>query len=117
MRVGAVRALVFAVTVLAACGGGAPKEPTITKEQQAGMCRPAVDRLVALLLRGETGSVPLADRIRGALFERCTTDRWGADATDCFARLELIDQAEHCATYLTVPQRDGFQQAIEGAAR
>ncbi|HLL22639.1 MAG TPA: hypothetical protein VK427_10930, partial [Kofleriaceae bacterium] len=64
-----------------------------------------------------TGSVPLADQLRGALFERCTIDKWGADATDCFQRLRRIDEAEGCAKFLTVPQRDGFQQAIESAAR
>lgn len=105
-----------ALALLVACSS-TPKEPTITKEQQAAMCRPAIDHLVALMTSGETGGVPMADRIRSALFERCTVDKWGADATQCFAQLASIDQAQTCAKYLTIPQRDGFQQAIEGAAR
>lgn len=108
--------LVTALALLVACSR-TPKEPTITKEQQEGMCRPAIDHLVELLTSEQTGGVPMADRIRNALFERCTADKWGADATTCFAKLATIDQAEGCARYLTVPQRDGFQQAIEGAAR
>ncbi len=103
------------ILVLAACSS-TPKEPTITKEQQQTNCRAPIDHLVALLMRGETGSVPLTDRLRTALFERCTTDKWGADALQCFGKIQLIDEAEGCAKYLTVPQRDGFQQAVEAAA-
>lgn len=101
---------------LVACGSSTPKEPTLTKEQQTNLCRPSIDHLVAILLRGETGSVPLAEKIRTALLDRCVTDKWGQDAIDCFRKVELIDQSEGCAKYLTIPQRDGFQQAIEGAA-
>ena len=104
--------LVFVV----ACSS-TPKEPTITKEQQAGWCRPAVDHLIELLTSSDTSGVGMADRIRTALFDKCTVDKWGKDATDCFGKLETIDKAADCAKYLTVPQRDGFQQAIEGAAR
>ena len=110
-----MRALV--IMFLVACGSSTPKEPTITKEQQAAFCRPAVDHLVELMTSGDTGGVPMADRIRTALFDRCTIDKWGQDATDCFAKLATIDQADTCARFLTVPQRDGFQQAVEGAAR
>lgn len=94
-----------------------PKEPTLTKEQQQDLCRPATDHLVELLTSEDTGGVPMADRLRTALFEHCSTDRWGADAVQCFRALQTIDKADGCAKYLTVPQRDGFQQAIEGAAR
>jgi hypothetical protein len=102
--------------VLVACSS-TPKEPTITKEQQAGWCRPSVDHLIELLTSSDTGGVGMADRIRTALFEKCTVDKWGKDATDCFAKIATIDKAADCAKYLTVPQRDGFQQAIEGSAR
>ena len=104
------------VLALVACSS-TPKEPTITKEQQEGMCRPAIERIVELLTSRDTGGVPMAQRIRTALLERCNADKWGADATQCFAKLATIDDAERCASFLTVPQRDGFQQAIEGAAR
>ena|SRR5687768_7374595 len=104
------------VLAIAACSQ-TPKEPTITKEQQAGWCRPSVDHLVGLLMSGDTGGVPMADRIRTALFERCTVDLWGKDAIDCFGKITTIDKAEGCAKFLTIPQRDGFQQAIEGSAR
>jgi len=106
----------LALLIVAACSS-TPKEPTITKEQQESMCRPATSHLVALLTGSETGGVPMADQLRRALFERCTVERWGADATTCFTRLETVAAAEGCAKYLTVPQRDGFQQAIEGVAR
>ncbi|MBA3501913.1 MAG: hypothetical protein M4D80_12225 [Myxococcota bacterium] len=105
--------LVRASLVLVACSS-TPKEPTITKEQQTGMCKPAIDRLGALIGGGDA---PLAQQIRGALMDRCMNDKWGLDATDCFTKLPTIDKAADCAKYLTVPQRDGFQQAVEGTAR
>ena len=105
------------LVMLVACGAGAPKEQTLSKEQQAKNCRVAVDHLVELMTSGDTGGVPMADRIRTALFDRCTVDKWGVDATQCFATISTIDKAETCARFLTVPQRDGFQQAVEGAAR
>jgi hypothetical protein len=101
------------VLVLAACSS-TPKEPTITKEQQTAMCSPAIDRMGALVGGGDA---PLAQQIRGALMERCMLDKWGADATTCFAKLPTIDKAADCAKYLTIPQRDGFQQAVESATR
>ena len=107
--------LVIAI-LLVGCSS-TPKQETLTKEQQSVNCRPAIDHLVAIMLRGETGSVPLAEQLRTALFDRCTNDTWGADATTCFQRIKLIDQAEGCAKYLTIPQRDAFQQAIESVAR
>lgn len=103
--------------LVVACGGGTPKEPTITKEEQLTLCRPAVEHVVDLLTRGDTAGVPMAARIRTALLDRCSGDKWGADAMTCFSKIETIDQAEGCAKYLTIPQRDGFQQAIESAAR
>lgn len=106
----------LALILLAACSS-TPKEPTITKEQQTNMCRPAVDHLVAIMLRGETGSVPLAEQLRTALFDRCVQDKWGEDATTCFRSIRLIDDSSGCARFLTVPQRDGFEQAIESVAR
>jgi hypothetical protein len=105
------------LVLLVACGGGTPKEPTITTEQQTTLCRPSVEKLVDLIARGDTGGVPLAARIRTNLLARCIDDKWGQDALDCFRRLETIEQAEGCAKYLTIPQRDGFQQAIESAAQ
>jgi len=108
--------LVAILVVVVACSA-TPKEPTITKEQQTTMCRPSIDHVVALLTSGETGGVPLADRIRTSLLDRCIADKWGADAIDCFGKLATIDNAGGCASYLTIPQRDGFQQAVEGAAR
>jgi hypothetical protein len=111
-----MRHLVVIFIALVACSS-TPKEPTLTKEQQQTLCRPATDHLVELLTGEQTGGVPMADRLRAALFDRCSADRWGADATRCFQTLPSIDKADGCAKYLTVPQRDGFQQAIEGAAR
>ena len=102
--------------MLIACSS-TPKEPTLTPKQQGDLCRPAVDHLVEVLTSGSTGDVPMAARIRTALQERCTVDKWGADAVDCFLKLQAVDKADGCARFLTVPQRDGFQQAIEGAAR
>lgn len=81
------------------------------------MCRPAVQHLVDLVTSGETGGVPMAEQLRTALLDHCTVDKWGGDAITCFQNLAAIDKADTCAKYLTVPQRDGFQQAIEGAAR
>jgi hypothetical protein len=106
------------VILLAGCPASTtPKEPTITKEQQTNDCQPPVNNLVGILMRGETANVPMADKLRSALLERCIADLWGKDAMDCFGKLQTIDQAEGCAKYLTVPQRDGFQQAIENATR
>ena len=105
------------VLLLVACGGGTPKEATITKEQQTTLCRPSVEHVVDMISRGDTGGVPLAARIRTNLLARCIEDRWGQDALDCFGKIETIDQSEGCAKYLTIPQRDGFQQAIESAAQ
>jgi hypothetical protein len=99
--------------VLVACSS-TPKEPTITKEQQTKLCGPAIDRLGALIGGGDA---PLAVQIRTALLDHCVADKWGADALDCFTKLPTIDKADACAKYLTIPQRDGFQQAVEGAAR
>lgn len=107
--------LVIAI-LLVGCSS-TPKQETVTKEEQTASCRPAIDHLVAIMLRGQGGSVPLAEQLRTALFDRCTSDQWGADATTCFQRIKLIDQAGDCAKYLTIPQRDGFQQAIESVAR
>ena len=104
-----------ALILLVACSA-TPKQPTITKEQQAAMCRPSVEHVVDMLTRGVTGGVPMAARIRTALLERCIDDKWGEDAMRCFGKLETIEQAEGCAKYLTIPQRDGFQHAIERAA-
>ena len=103
--------LVRAALVLTACSS-TPKEATITKEQQTAACRPAIGRLRALIGGGDA---PIAQQIRGALMDRCVADKWGADATSCFTQLPTIDKAADCAKYLTIPQRDGFQQAIEGA--
>lgn len=100
---------------IAACSA-TPKEPTITKEQQAVRCRPAIEHVVTLLT-GRGPRPPMAARIRTALLERCTGDLWGEDAIACFGALTSIEGADRCATYLTIPQRDGFQAAIEGAAR
>jgi hypothetical protein len=94
-----------------------PKEPVIPKEKYEQMCRPSVQHLVDLITTGETGGVALADKIRTALFDRCVNDKWGPDAITCFEHLATIDKASTCAQYLTVPQRDGFQQAIEEASR
>ena len=104
------------VVFLFACSS-TPKEPTIPKEKQEANCRPPVGHLVELVTAGETGSVPMAEKLRTALFDRCVADLWGADALQCFQTLETIDKADGCAKYLTIPQRDGFQQAIEGAMR
>lgn len=104
----------LALVTFAACAS-TPKKAT--KQQQAKMCRPAIDHLVQLMTNGQTGSVPMAEQIRAALFERCAVDQWGGDAAQCFATIATIETAESCARYLTIPQRDGFQQAIEGAAR
>jgi hypothetical protein len=101
---------------LVACSS-TPKEPTLTIEQQQKLCRPSTDHLVELLTGSSTGGVPMADRLRTALYDRCANDRWGTDAIDCFRALQTVEAADGCAKYLTVPQRDGFQQAIEGAAR
>ena len=101
---------------LVACSS-TPKEPTLTKEQQTTQCRPAVEHVVDMIARGDTAGVPLAARIRTALLDRCIGDNWGADATACFGRIETIEQSEGCAKYLTIPQRDGFQAAIENASR
>lgn len=103
--------------LLVACGGGTPKETTLTEEQQTALCKPSVERLVDLIARGDTGGVPLAARIRTNLLARCIDDRWGAEAIACFGKVETIDQSGDCAKYLTIPQRDGFQQAIESAAQ
>jgi len=108
--------LVALVLVLVACSS-TPKQPTLTTEQQTASCRPSIDHVVELLTSGETGGVPMAERIRTSLLDRCIADKWGADAVDCFGKLATIDHAEGCAKYLTIPQRDGFQQAVEGAAR
>lgn len=102
--------------VLVGCSS-TPKEPTITKEKQTGLCRPSVEHVVDMLARGDTGGVPLAARIRTNLLARCIDDKWGVDALDCFGKIETIEQSESCAKYLTIPQRDGFQQAIESAAQ
>lgn len=91
-----------------------PKEPTITKEKQTANCGPAIDRLGALIGGGDA---PFAQQLRGALLDRCISDKWGVDAIDCFTKLPTIDKAADCAKYLTIPQRDGFQAAIEGATR
>ena len=107
---------VLIAILLAGCSS-TPKQETMTKEELTANCRPAIDHLVAIMLRGETGSVPLAEQLRSALFERCTIDKWSGDATTCFQRIKLIDQAGDCAKYLTIPQRDAFQQAIESVAR
>jgi hypothetical protein len=104
------------ILMLVACSG-TPKEPTLTPKQQGDLCRPSIDHLVEIMTSGDTGNVPMAARIRTSLLERCTADKWGADAVNCFRQLQTIDKADGCAKYLTVPQRDGFQQAIEGAAR
>jgi len=104
------------VLVLGACAAG-PKEPTITREQQAQRCRTTTDQLVLLVAGGAHGGIPQAAELHAALLERCTTDRWSFDAQDCFGTLTSIDGADHCATLLTVPQRDGFEQAIETSLR
>lgn len=106
-------AFALLVVLLVACSS-TPKEPTITKETQTASCRPAIDRLGALIGGGDA---PMAQKIRAALLDRCISDIWGADAIACFTKLPTIDKAADCAKYLTIPQRDGFQQAIEGAAR
>lgn len=103
----------LAFALLVACSSTA-KEPTITKEKQTASCRPAIERLGALIGGGDA---PMAQQLRAALLDRCVTDLWGADAIACFTELPTIDKAADCAKYLTIPQRDGFQQAIEGAAR
>ena len=102
--------------VLVACSA-TPKEPTLSPKQQGDLCRPSIDHLVEIMTSGDTGNVPMAARIRTALQERCTVDKWGADAVNCFGTLQSVDKADGCARFLTGPQRDGFQQAIEGAAR
>lgn len=102
--------------MIAACSS-TPKEPTLTKEQQQNLCRPSIQHLVELMTGEQTGGVPMAEQIRTALLERCETDKWGADATQCFQTIPTIEKADTCAKYLTVPQRDGFQQAVEGTAR
>jgi hypothetical protein len=111
-----VRARLIAL-VLVACSSTPPKDTTLTIEQAQKLCRPSTDHLVELLTGRSTGGVPMADRLRTALYDRCANDRWGADAIDCFRALQTVEAADGCAKYLTVPQRDGFQQAIEGAAR
>ncbi len=103
--------------VLVACGGATPKEPTIDKAQQAKLCRSTSDHLVLLITGDQTGGVPTADRLRTNLLAECTDRLWSSEAMDCFTKLATIDKADTCAPYLTVPQRDGFQQAIESALR
>ena len=110
--------LIAIIVLLAGCpASSTPKEPTITREEQTGFCQPAINNLVGILMRGETANVPMADKLRSELLGRCIDEKWGKDATDCFGKLQTIDGAEGCAKYLTVPQRDGFQQAIENATR
>ena len=41
----------------------------------------------------------------------------GIDHGRIVAIEETIDKAGDCAKYLTIPQRDGFQQAVEGSTR
>ncbi|MBA3391520.1 MAG: hypothetical protein H0T89_02695 [Deltaproteobacteria bacterium] len=103
--------------VLVACGGATPKESTLDKAQQEKLCRGSADHLVLLITGDQTGGVPTADRLRTGLLEQCVTRKWSIEAMDCFTILETIDKADTCAPYLTVPQRDGFQQAIETAVR
>lgn len=106
------------ILAVAACGGATPKEPTVTREQQEARCRTTADQLVLLVGGGgATGGLPQAARLHAALLERCTVDRWSFEAQDCFGDLRSIDGSDHCATLLTVPQRDGFQQAIETSLR
>ena len=106
----------LALVFLVGCSS-TPKDPVIPKEKYEQMCRPSVQHLVDLMTSGETGGVALAEKIRVALFDRCVNEKWGQDAITCFEQLAAIDKASTCAQYLTVPQRDGFQQAIEGAAQ
>lgn len=103
--------------LLVACG----RPPTAANEPKpdTSKCPNVADQMVSFLSKGkETGGEPFMeaqDRIRRLVLTRCRDDAWGLEAQQCFLGLASIEQANDCATFLTIDQREALAQGIDEA--
>jgi len=106
---------VWFLLVLAACPGGKePVNPSMTPAGP-GPCKQMADHMVVVVMHPDGADRKTIDAITQALVDRCVGDKWTMDAQDCFTKITSLDGTDHCASLLTVDQRDAFSKAI-GAA-
>lgn len=105
------------VLALAACRKPTP-ESTLPPKASPKQCEQVADHLVGLLMANLERNAAVnetADAIRKAIGDRCLTDGWGPDATDCYSRLQSLGGGsgkQPCEEFLSIDQRNNIDKAI-----
>jgi hypothetical protein len=107
--VGTTIAAVFVLAV--ACGP--PATPSVSPAAPAPRetCAHVADHLLSLMsTTAKEAPTEEVDRVRVAFEQRCSEDRWSAEARHCFLGLADKVEVDRCATLLTEQQRSALEQ-------
>jgi hypothetical protein len=104
---------IMLITLLAAAGCGGKKTDNSAEPSSAcaGSINKGMDGMTASLkARGSNAEVPEAllsilGKLRTALTERCTQDKWSAEALDCYKAVTSQPEVRACQAKLTEEQR------------
>lgn len=102
----------LATLFLVGCASKPPPDPVTTP---AGPV--PCEAMAAHLLEVMGGSGELGEALRASLRGTCVDTRWSQDAVSCFRALTRVQDADQCASKLTIDQRDGFSRAIDTAVQ
>ncbi|MDB4957523.1 MAG: hypothetical protein JWO36_5092 [Myxococcales bacterium] len=111
-RIAVVRVLLCAV---AACTPKVLMSPSETPTDVA-KCELLANHLLEVM-QPDGAAADTVDAIRIAISRRCFEDKWSLDASQCFLEAEALEATDHCATRLTVGQRDAFERAVAAAIK
>lgn len=104
--------LLATVLLVVGCASKPPPDP-VTTPAGAKPCEAMALHLLDVI----GGSGELGEALRAALGATCVDTRWSQDAVSCFGALARIQDADRCASKLTIDQRDGFSRAIDTAVQ
>jgi hypothetical protein len=102
----------LAIVALLACS-----RPVAERAPQAdpSPCPRVADHLVSLMSAATKHPAEATDPLRRAITERCTTDRWSAEATRCLLELPGLADGARCQALMTEAQVEAFQRDTEAA--